>query len=64
MGTYSDMVDDLLERGIRPMPTLHHFSHPSWWEEKGGFSDERNLVDFLSYSERVFDALSDRVEVW
>ena len=64
MRTYSDMVDDLLERGIRPMPTLHHFSHPSWWEEKGGFADERNLVDFLSYSERVFDALSDRVEVW
>ena len=55
MRTYSDMVDDLLGRGIRPMPTLHHFSHPSWWEEKGGFADERNLVDFLSYSERVFD---------
>ncbi len=64
MKTYSEMVDDLLSRGIRPMPTLHHFSHPSWWEEKGGFTDERNLGEFLAYSERVFEALSDRVEVW
>ena len=29
---YSDMVDDLLNRGIRPVVTLHHFSHPAWWD--------------------------------
>ena len=33
---YSRMVDDLLSKGIRPMITLHHFSHPDWWEEKEG----------------------------
>ena len=33
---YSKMVDDLISRGIRPMVTLHHFSHPHWWEDKGG----------------------------
>lgn len=64
MDTYSDMVDDLMSRGIRPMPTLHHFSHPNWWEEKGGFTDRGNLDDFLSYCERVFDQLSDRVGIW
>ncbi len=61
---YSEMVDDLLSRGIRPMPTLHHFSHPSWWEEKGGFSKKENLGEFVNYCERVFDSLSDRVETW
>jgi len=61
---YSDMVDDLIERGIRPVVTLHHFSHPKWWEERGGFVDRNNLPEFLSYCERVFDALSDRVETW
>ena len=64
MRVYSDMVDDLISRGIRPMVTLHHFSHPTWWEEKGGFADRRNLPDFLAYCERVFDELSDRVEYW
>ena len=61
---YSDMIDDLISRGIRPVVTLHHFSHPKWWEERGGFVNRNNLPEFLSYCERVFDALSDRVETW
>ena len=64
MRKYSEMVDDLISRGIRPMPTLHHFSHPSWWEEKGGFAEKENLEEFQSFCERVFDSLSDRVDVW
>lgn len=64
MDIYSQMIDDLISRRIRPTVTLHHFSHPVWWEEKGGFADENNLDHFLSYCERVFDALSDRVDVW
>ena len=64
MEQYSSMVDDLLERGIRPVVTLHHFSHPIWWEEKGGFTNRNNIPMFLKYCENVFDALSDRVDVW
>jgi len=64
MDEYSSMVDNLLERGIRPVVTLHHFSHPIWWEEKGGFVDQKNIPYFLKYSEKVFDSLSDRVDVW
>jgi beta-glucosidase len=61
---YSAMVDNLLERGIRPVVTLHHFSHPIWWEEKGGFANQNNISLFMAYCERVFDSLSDRVKVW
>ena len=64
MDVYSAMVDDLLARGIRPVVTLHHFSHPDWWEAKGGFADEANLPAFVSFCERVFEVLSDRVSVW
>jgi beta-glucosidase len=32
---YSDLVDKLLDKGIQPMATLHHFTHPLWWDEKG-----------------------------
>ena len=64
LDVYSEMIDDLIVRGIRPVVTLHHFSHPKWWEEKGGFANRNNLPEFLSYCERVFDALSDRVETW
>ena len=61
---YSDMVDDLLGRGIRPVVTLHHFTHPDWWEAKGGFADRTNIPAFVAYCERVVDALADRVKTW
>ncbi len=64
LAVYSAMVDDLLARGIRPVVTLHHFSHPDWWETKGGFADRANLPSFVAYCERVFEALSDRVSTW
>ena len=64
LAVYSAMVDDLLARGIRPVVTLHHFSHPDWWEAKGGFADRANLPSFVAYCERVFEALSDRVSTW
>ena len=64
LAVYSNMVDDLLERGIRPVVTLHHFSHPQWWEAKGGFADRANALHFVRYCERVFEVLSDRVETW
>ena len=64
LAVYSNMVDNLLERGIRPVVTLHHFSHPQWWEAKGGFADRANAPHFVRYCERVFEVLFDRVETW
>lgn len=64
LAVYAAMVDDLLARGIRPVVTLHHFSHPIWWEAKGGFADEANLPAFVRYCEHVVGALGDRVNTW
>ncbi len=61
---YSTMVDDLLSRGIEPMVTLHHFSHPIWFEEKGGFLNHENTHYWVDYCTRVFTTLSDRVTNW
>jgi beta-glucosidase len=30
---YSDFIDALIQRGIRPMVTLHHFSNPIWIDD-------------------------------
>ena len=57
------MVDDLEGRGI-PRRTQHHFTHPDWWEAKGGFADRANIPAFVAYCERVVDALADRVKTW
>lgn len=61
---YSDLVDELLASGIQPMATLHHFTQPIWWEEKGGFEREENLHHWIDFSKRMFTLLSDRVKWW
>ena len=61
---YSAMVDSLLAKGIEPMITLHHFSHPIWFEEKGGFYERNNLPYFVDYCARIYPYYADRVNKW
>ncbi|WP_330289244.1 glycoside hydrolase family 1 protein [Streptomyces sp. NBC_00576] len=37
---YRRMVDGALERGLRPMVTLHHFTLPRWFADRGGWTAE------------------------
>ncbi|MDX6200155.1 MAG: beta-glucosidase [Actinomycetota bacterium] len=34
---YTRMVDGALTRGLRPLLTLHHFTSPEWFAERGGW---------------------------
>ena len=61
---YSNMIDSLISKGIEPMITLHHFSHPIWFEDKGGFYNQENLVHFKNYCTKIFPYFSDRVSKW
>lgn len=61
---YNEVIDACLENDIEPMITLHHFSHPLWFEEMGSFEKEENIDIFLRFSEKVFRAYSDRVKYW
>ena len=56
---YSDMIDSLIAKGIEPMVTLHHFLHPIWFEEKGGFYNQENIVHFKNYCTKIFPYFSD-----
>jgi len=64
MEHYKEMVRALKEAEITPMVTLHHFSNPRWFEEKGAFEKEENIEDFVRFSKYVFSNLSDEVELW
>ena len=61
---YSDVIDCLIENNITPVITLHHFSHPIWFEKMGGFLNIKNIAHFLSFSKKVFALYSDRVKDW
>ena len=64
LNIYGEMIDDLLNRKIEPMVTLHHFSHPIWFEEKGGFANKDNLRYWESYCQYVIERLGDKVTKW
>lgn len=34
---YRDMIDTALEAGLKPVVTLHHFTHPQWFMDQGGW---------------------------
>ena len=61
---YSDLVDGLLQQGIQPMVTLHHFTQPLWWDEMGGFEKESNIIHWVKFCCKMFELLSDRVDWW
>ena len=61
---YERLIDALLENDIMPMVTLHHFVHPLWFENMGGFTQEENLPYFVRYCMNVFERFGDRVPFW
>ena len=64
LNQYSDMIDDLIAKGIKPMVTLHHFSHPIWFEEIGGFYQQENISHWTEYCKKVFTKLNPKVKDW
>jgi beta-glucosidase len=61
---YEEMIDNLISRNIKPMITLHHFSHPIWFEEMGGFCNRENVDLWIDYCKRIFESLNGKVNDW
>ena len=64
LDTYSRLVDELLDAGITPFPTLYHWDLPSELEEGGGWLQRDTAFRFADYAALVVDALGDRVRHW
>ena len=61
---YRQMLVGLHERGIEPMVTLHHFTNPLWFEERGGFLAADAVTRFDRFTERVVTELGDLCDLW
>ncbi len=61
---YSELIDELRTNSIEPMVTLHHFTHPDWFERLGAFEKEENISHFVEFSKLIFSRFSDRVRYW
>lgn len=47
---YGRLFQALHDRGVEPWVTLHHFTNPQWFEELGGFENERNIEGFVEFA--------------
>ena len=56
---YRQELTLLKEKGIRPLLTIHHFSNPMWFEEKGAFEKRENLHHYLDFVDIVVESFGD-----
>jgi beta-glucosidase len=61
---YTRLVDGLLERGIRPALTLHHWDLPQELEDEGGWLCRDTAERFGEFADIVAQSFSDRVDLW
>jgi beta-glucosidase/6-phospho-beta-glucosidase/beta-galactosidase len=62
---YTDLIDSLLLRGIRPFVTLSHYDIPQALEDLYGGWLSLNIVDdFTWYAEACFRIFGGRVKYW
>ena len=58
---YRDEISYMKEKGILPLLTIHHFTHPRWFEDMGGFTCKESVDIFMSYVKVVVDSFGDLV---
>jgi beta-glucosidase len=61
---YRAMLGDLHRRHIKPIITLHHFTEPLWFADRGGFTDPDNLRLFVRYVRYAVSQLQDLCDFW
>jgi beta-glucosidase len=61
---YRQMLRALRERGIEPMVTLHHFTNPLWFAERGGWERDDSVELFGRYVAQVVPALGEFASLW
>ncbi len=61
---YRRLTDALLEAGIRPFCTLHHWDLPQALEDRGGWPNRDLAGFFADYAGMLAKNLGDRITVW
>lgn len=58
---YRAELEALLRAGIRPLVSLHHFSHPQWFEAIGQWTSAEAVYYFTRFVKKVVTDLGDLI---
>lgn len=62
---YNNMIDYCLSVEIEPIVTLHHFTRPSWFDNKYGGLHNKNFISFFKkYVRKVCKKFGNKVNYW
>jgi beta-glucosidase len=61
---YDELVDELIEAGIAPVPILYCWDLPGVLQDRGGWANRDCTKWFADYASVVFDRLGDRATHW
>lgn len=61
---YREIIRGMVERGLTPIVTLHHFSNPIWLAEQGSWENEAIPQYFEKFVGKVVGALKEFVQTW
>ena len=61
---YDRLINELLENGIKPLPTLYHWDLPQALQDKGGWANRETVDAFAHYAAAAVEAFGDRVTEW
>ena len=61
---YRKIIADLKSKGMEPVVTLHHFTNPIWFSQKGGWTKFKLQRYFLRFVERMVSECADQVKFW
>jgi len=61
---YSDLITECERLNLMPMLTLHHFTSPRWFADKGGFTQKNSPELFARFTAKAIEAFGSRVPLW
>lgn len=61
---YSAFFQKLKANGVGLMFVLHHFAHPNWFEQRGGWANEDNIPLYLDFVRQCLKHFGEYVHYW
>lgn len=49
---------------MEPSVSIHHFVHPAWFEQLGGWTKEENIQLFVNFAVEAFKRFGKHAKLW